>query len=79
MVRPNSEAAFNSLLDVVTDGVHRPLFPLCWKKDNFGFDPKDFSRTAPSLKEEEADACQKILAFDQSFCGRLKLTNGETH
>jgi len=58
-VRPNSEAALNSLLDEV----HRPFFPLYWKKDHFSFDPKVFSRAASSLKEEEADAYQKIWVF----------------
>jgi len=32
-----------------------------------------FSRTAPSLKEEETDAYQKIWAFVQSFSWKTKI------
>jgi len=74
LVRPRSEAALNTLLDVVRDGVHRSLFPLCWKKDHFGFDPKDFYRTVPSLTKEEIDAHQKIWGFVQSF-SRMIITD----
>jgi len=63
LVRPKSEAALNTLLDVVKDGVRRPLFPLYWNKDHFGFEPKDYYRTVPSLTEEEINAHQKIWAF----------------
>jgi len=72
LVRPKSEAGLNSLLDVVGDGVRRSLFSLCWKKDHFSFDPKDFSRTAPSLRKEEADVYQKMWAFVQSFSRKIK-------
>jgi len=67
LVRPKSEAAMSTLLGVAKDGSCRPFFPLCWKQDHFRLDPKDLSRTAPSLKEEEADAYHKIWAFVQSF------------
>jgi len=69
---PRNEAALNTLLDVVRDEVCRPLFPLCWKKDHFGFDPKDFYRTVPSFTEEEIDAHQKIWAFVQFFSQKIK-------
>jgi len=72
LIRLTSEAALDILLDVVRDVVRRPLFPLCWKKDHFGFDPKDFYRTVPSLTEKEIDAHQKIWAFAQSFSRKIK-------
>jgi len=72
LVRPKSEAALSTLLGVARDGSCRPFFPLCWKQDHFRLDPKNFSRTAPSLKEEEEDAYQKIWAFVQSFSRKTK-------
>jgi len=72
LVRPKSEAALNTLLDVVKDGVHRPLFPLYLIKDHFGFEPRDFYWTVPSLTEEKIDAHQKLWAFVQSFSRKVK-------
>jgi len=72
LIRPKSEAALSTLLGVAKDGSRRPFFPLCWKQDHFRLDSKYFSRTAPSLKEEETNAYQKIWAFVQSFSRKTK-------
>jgi len=72
LIRPKSEAALSTLLGVAKDGSRRRFFPLCWKQDHFRLDPKDFSRTAPSLKEEEAEAYQKIWVFVLSFSRKTK-------
>ena len=72
LVRPKSEAALNTLLGVAKDGSRFPFFPLCWKQDHFCLDSRDFSQTAPSLKEEETNAYQKICAFVQSLSRRTK-------
>jgi len=58
LVRPKSEAALNTLLDVMKGGVCRPLFPLY--------------RTVPNLTKEEIDAHQKLWAFVQSFMRKVK-------
>jgi len=63
LIRPKSDAALSTLLGVAKDGSSFPFFPLCWKRDHFRLDSKDFSRTAPDLKGEEADAYQKIWEF----------------
>jgi len=72
LVRQRSETALNTLLEVAKDGVRRPLFPLYWNKDHFGFEPRDFCWTVPSLMEEEIDAHQKLWAFVQSFSQKMK-------
>jgi len=59
-------------LGVAKDGSSFPFFPLYWKRDHFRLDSKDFSQTAPNLKEEEEDAYQKIWAFVQSFSRKTK-------
>jgi len=63
LIRPKSEAALSTLLGVAKDGFSFLLFPLCWKLDHFRLDSKNFSRTAPNLKEDETDAYQKVWAF----------------
>jgi len=60
LIRPKSDTALSTLLGVARDGSSFPFFPLCWKQDHLCLDSRDFSRTAPSLKEEETDAYQKI-------------------
>jgi len=72
MIRPKSDVALSTLLGVAKDGSSFPFFPLCWKRDHFRLDSKDFSQTAPNLKEGEADAYQKIWAFVQSFSRKTK-------
>jgi len=57
-IRPKSEVALGTLLGVAKDGSR--------------LDSKDFSRTPPSLKEEETDAYQNIWAFVQSFSRKTK-------
>ena len=54
-MRPKSEVALNTLLQVAgrESLARRPIFRLCWNKDHFGFEPKDFGRTIPNLTEEE--------------------------
>jgi len=53
LVKLRSETTLNIILEVAKgEGqVRRPLFPLCWNKDNFGFEPKDFCLSIPSLTE----------------------------
>jgi len=72
LILPKRDASLSTLLGVARDGSIFPFFPLCWKQDHFRLDSKDFSCTAPSLKEEEVDANQKIWKFVQSFSRRTK-------
>ena len=72
VIRLKRDAALSTLLGAAKDGSSFPFFPLCWKRDHFCLDSKDFSRTAPNLEEEEADAYQKIWAFVHSFSQKTK-------
>jgi len=74
LVRPRSEVALNTLLQAVEGKalVRRPFFPLCWSRDHFGYESKDFGRSVSSLTEEEKDVHLKLWAFVQSFLRGIK-------
>jgi len=74
LVKLRSEASFNTLLQTVEGEslVRRSFFPLCWSKDHFGYESKDFCRSVSSLTEEEGDACRKLWVFVQSFPREIK-------
>ena len=69
-----SETALNTLLEAEKEGVpdRRTLFPLYWSEDHFGYEPKYFCRTIPSLTEEEIDVHQKLWVFVQPFSRKIK-------
>ena len=79
MVRLKSEAALNTLLEAAKEGLpdRRTLFPLYWSQDHFGYKPKDFCWTVPSLTVEEIDVHQKLCEFVQSFSRKIKTDKRE--
>jgi hypothetical protein len=74
LVKLRSELALDTLLQTAEGESpdRRPFFPLCWSRDHFRYESKDFCRSVSSLTEEEKEVHRKLRASVQSFPRGIK-------
>ncbi|RHN51863.1 hypothetical protein MtrunA17_Chr6g0473821 [Medicago truncatula] len=72
LVRPRSAVALDTLVEAVKDGVQerRPFFHLCWSKDHFGYELKDFGRTVTNLTDKMKDLGAFVSAATKNISAK---------